>query len=127
MDDGYIPIIPHPERYQDYKEKDFIRWSDKGILFQGNIESLYGSYGKKVQDKLENLLKINLISFIGSDIHKKEHLAYERDIKEKLLKILNNEKMVLELTDKNVEKVIKNEEIKPYEIIQSKRFKLFHR
>ena len=86
--DGYLIIIPHPERYMDYKEKDYIEWNKKGILFQGNIESLFGGYGKKAQEKLENLLKLHLISFMGSDIHKDYHDAYDRDINNKLMEIL---------------------------------------
>lgn len=128
LESNYIPIIPHPERYNDYNIKDFISWSKKGILFQGNIESLYGGYGKKIQDKLESMIKKHLISFIGSDIHKSNHKTYERDIKSKLNEILNDSKMVLELTDKNIDKVIKNELIKPYEIKEEKKkFKLFNR
>lgn len=128
LSNNYIPIIPHPERYYDYKEKDFITWSKKGILFQGNIESLYGGYGKKVQEKLESMLKIHLISFIGSDIHKSYHKTYERDIENKLNEILNDKNMVKELTDNNIDKVIKNKEIKPYElVIEKKKFKLFNR
>lgn len=127
LNDGYIPIIPHPERYMDYKEKDFIKWNKLGILFQGNTESLYGGYGKKVQKKIENLLKLHLISFIGSDIHKENHYVYKRDIKDKLLSILNNEEMVIELIDKNIDKVIKNIIIKPYEVVEKKKFILFNR
>ena len=128
INDGYLIIIPHPERYMDYKEKDYIEWSNKGILFQGNIESLFGGYGKKVQDKLETLLKLHLISFMGSDIHKDYHNTYDKDIKDKLMKILNDEKMVLELTDKNIDSVIKNKIVKPYEIVkETKKFKIFNR
>ena len=126
--DEYLIIIPHPERYMDYKEKDYIEWSNKGILFQGNIESLFGGYGKKVQDKLENLLKLHLISFMGSDIHKDYHNTYDKDINNKLMEILNDKKMVFELTDKNIESVIKNKIVKPYEIVQEKKkFKIFNR
>ena len=80
ISNGYIIIIPHPERYLDYNEKDYIKWNRKGILFQGNIESLYGSYGYKAHKKIESMLKKHLISFMGSDIHKKEHLTYKRNI-----------------------------------------------
>ena len=128
LDNGYIPIIPHPERYRDYNTKDFITWNKKGILFQGNIESLYGGYGKKSQTKLELMLKSHLISFMGSDIHKEKHYTYERDIENKLYDLLKIKKMVSELTDINIEKVIKNELVKPYEIIEEKKkFKLFNR
>ena len=127
LEKNYIPIIPHPERYNDYKEKDFIEWSKLGILFQGNTESLYGGYGKHIQNKLEFMLKKHLISFMGSDIHKSCDLTYEKDIENKLNNLLNDNNMVKELIDINIEKVIKNEEIKPYEIIKESKFKLFSR
>lgn len=127
LSDGYIPIITHPERYMDYKENDYIKWNKLGILFQGNIESLFGGYGKKIQNKLESMLKLHLISFMGSDIHKSNHDTYEKDIESKLLDILNDKKMVKELLDKNIDKVIKNKIIKPYEIVEKKKFKLFNR
>lgn len=121
IDDGYIIIIPHPERYMDYKEKDYIEWNKKGILFQGNIESLFDTYGIVAKNKLEKLLKHHLISFMGSDVHKEYHNVYHRNIKDKLMEILNDEKMVLELIDNNINKVINNEIVKPYEIIQEKK------
>ena len=128
INDDYLIIIPHPERYTGYNEKDYIEWSKKGILFQGNIESLFGGYGKKAQEKLENLLKLHLISFMGSDIHKEYHDTYDKDINNKLMEILNDKKMVNELTDKNIESVIKNKIVKPYEIVkEKKRFKIFNR
>ena len=44
------------------------------------------------------------------------------------MKMLNDKKMVLELTDKNIESVIKNKIVKPYEIVQeTKKFKIFNR
>lgn len=123
----YIPIIPHPERYLDYNEKDFIKWSKLGILFQGNTESLYGIYGNKAKKKLESMLKKHLISFMGSDIHKSEHHTYKRNVKETLMNILNDSKMTIELIDKNIEKVINNKIIKPYEVKEEKKLKLFNR
>ena len=128
LEKEYIPIIPHPERYIDYKKEDFIKWSKLGILFQGNIESLFGGYGKRSKNKLESLLKCHLISFMGSDIHDCSYFTYERYIKVKLEELLDDKDMVLDLIDKNIEKVIKNEEIKPYELIlEKKKFYLFNK
>ena len=128
LNKGYIPIVPHPERYHDYKIEDYVKWNKLGILFQGNIETLYGGYGKKNQLILEKMLKMHLISFMGSDIHKDYHLTYKRDIKNKLKELLDDSKMIQELVDININKVIKNMEVKPYELIEEKKkFKLFNR
>lgn len=121
MNDDFIIIIPHPERYHDYKINDLVKLHNKGVLFQGNIESLYDSYGEKCRKKLEKLLMMHLISFMGSDIHSEKSITYERDIIKKLMVILNDKKMVLDLVDNNIDKVIKDEIVKPYEIKLDKK------
>ncbi len=128
LDKGYIPIIPHPERYKDYKEEDFRKWVSIGVLFQGNMGSLYGNYGKKAKTKLENMLKQHMIHFLGSDIHKSSQTTYEKDVIQVLDSLVKDHKMSLELTDLNIDKVIHNKEIKPYEVLkEEKKFKLFNR
>ena len=128
FDRGMIPIIPHPERYTGYTIEDYKRWIERGVLFQGNIETLYNGYGEKSKKILTEMLKYHMIHFMGSDIHKASHGTYDRNIKEKLEEILQDKKMVLELTDKNIECVIKNKEIKPYKVLEEKkRFKIFNR
>ncbi len=127
IENGYIIIIPHPERYNDYTEKDYIKWNKSEILFQGNIESLYGGYGNKAKKKLEKMLKKHLISFMGSDIHKSAHHTYDRNIKETLMSILNDEKMVDELVDINIGNVVNNKIVKPYKVIENKKFNFFNK
>lgn len=114
MKNGIVPIITHPERYL-YVQKD-IKYIDKlidsGVLFQGNYESLFGRYGKKSEKTLKKLLKKNYISFLGSDIHRENHIDHTHLIYKKLLKILKDDKKVRELLNTNILKVINNEEIK---------------
>ena len=74
---GYQPILAHPERYnyllaQKNIFEDFIY---RGCLLQINILSLTGYYGKPVMKAAEYLVKKNLISFIGSDMHHQGHLG----------------------------------------------------
>ena len=127
IENGYMIIIVHPERYKDYYIKDYKKMISKGILFQGNIETLYGKYGRSVKLKLENMLKKHMIHFMGSDIHKSYDITYERNIKEKLEHLLNDEIMVNDLINKNIDKVIKNKEVKPYPIIENKKIKIFNK
>ena len=68
---GYKPILAHPERYRyvnDY-DKEYHRMIELGILFQVNINSFGGHYGKDAQKKAVSLSKKGFISFLGSDIH----------------------------------------------------------
>lgn len=79
---GYRPILAHPERYNYYLgNKDiYEEFIGRGCLLQVNLLSLTGFYGKPVQKAAEYLVKNNLVSFIGSDIHHKGHLEMTKVI-----------------------------------------------
>lgn len=74
---GYQPILAHPERYLYYhKEKNaYHRLKELGCLFQLNLLSTVGYYGKEVSSVSDYLLKNNLVDFVGSDIHHQRHLS----------------------------------------------------
>lgn len=80
------PIIVGPEKNEeiknDYKKID--RLINKGCLFQLDVESLEGAYGKTTQKACKKLIKKNVYDFIG----------FEENIKK-------------ELIDKEVEKISK--------------------
>lgn len=114
MRNGIIPIIAHPERYT-YVQEDISYIDsliDMGVLFQGNYESLFGKYGKKSEKTLKKLLKKNYISFLGSDVHRENHIDHTEEVYSKLYKIYKDRKKVKDLIDTNILKVINNEEIK---------------
>jgi len=68
---GYIPIMAHPERYRYINDpvKEYSRFKDLGVMFQLDINSLGGHYGKDAKKKAEILSKNGMIDFLGSDIH----------------------------------------------------------
>lgn len=109
-----IPIIAHPERYLIYYNdyNFFENLIKKGCLLQGNIGSLYGYYGLKSKLMLKKLLKKNMIHFIASDIHNKKSNLYRKNISKDLLKIVKSKKNVEDLLENNIDKVLKNEEIR---------------
>lgn len=75
-DAGYVPILAHPERY-NYLAEDFAKYvalKERGLLFQLNMNSLNGSYGRQKQKTAERLIKEGMIDFVGSDAHFVEHL-----------------------------------------------------
>ncbi|MDU5110353.1 MAG: CpsB/CapC family capsule biosynthesis tyrosine phosphatase, partial [Clostridium sp.] len=80
------PIIVGPEKNEeiknDYKKID--KLINKGCLFQLDVESLNGTYGKSIQKACKKLIKKNAYDFIG----------FEENIKK-------------ELIDKEVEKISK--------------------
>ena len=113
IENNYVPVIAHPERYsyvQDNPEyvKELL---EMGAMFQSNYGSIIGLYGKKAEKTVKKLLKENLIQFMGSDVHREEHIyIFMPKILKKLRKIISKEKLE-EITEINPQKVLNNEEI----------------
>lgn len=78
---GYQIILAHPERYQ-YWHNDidiYHRLIDRGVFFQLNILSLSGHYSPKIQRMGEKLIDLNMIDFLGSDLHNFKYLQFLKD------------------------------------------------
>ncbi|KIX19799.1 histidinol phosphatase [Flavobacterium sp. 316] len=75
---GYKPVLAHPERYTFFHSKfsTYEELKKAGCLFQMNLLSSVGYYGKDVTMIAEKLLNHNLIDFVGSDIHHKNHIEF---------------------------------------------------
>ena len=110
IENGYKPIIAHPERYSYVKEDiEFVReLKSMGALFQSNYGSVIGMYGGSAKKTLKKLLKEDLISFLGSDVHAVGQI-YPKvpKILRKLEKWISPEKLQ-ELTTFNAEKVLES-------------------
>ena len=113
VENGYVPIIAHPERYSYVQESpEYVEeLAQMGPLFQSNYGSIIGMYGEKAKKTVKKLLKQNLIHFLGSDVHRPEQI-YPKipKILKKLNKIVSQEKLE-ELTTLNAQKVLNDEEI----------------
>ena len=124
---GYKIIIAHPERYSYFQDdvNSMIKFLDKGILFQGNIGSLFGVYGKSAKKALKRMIKCNMIHFLSSDSHKGNDGKYE--FYKKIHKVIDSD-VVKELTFTNPRLVISNNDIKvkEYKTVKS-IFKKNHR
>ena len=85
--ENYQPILAHPERYgyyhNDFKQYDFL--NELGFLLQVNLLSLTGYYGKPAAKAANYLIKNNLASFVGTDLHHERHLDALSDNKNKIL------------------------------------------
>ncbi|MGI6719178.1 MAG: tyrosine-protein phosphatase [Bacteroidales bacterium] len=68
---GYIPILAHPERYIYYSNNINELYDIKSMqcVFQLNLLSLFGVYGKKSICIIDKLIKNDKYKFIGSDCH----------------------------------------------------------
>lgn len=73
---GFKPILAHPERYFYYAEGHRDRYKKlhvNGLMFQINLLSLAGHYGKAEKNTAEYLLENDMVDFIGSDLHNHTH------------------------------------------------------
>jgi len=73
---GYQPLMAHPERYRYIKNplKEYSRLKDLGVMFQVNLNSFGGHYGKSAKVLVEVLSEAGMIDFLGSDIHHKKQV-----------------------------------------------------
>ncbi len=71
LQNGYKPILAHPERYTYYSSslEKYHALKDLGLFFQINLNSLHKFYGAKPKLAAEYLVNNSLVDFIGSDIH----------------------------------------------------------
>ena len=71
---GYQPVIAHPERYMYASKPMYKRWKDREYLFQLNLFSLSGVYGKPAEEKARMMLKEGLYDYVGTDLHRVANL-----------------------------------------------------
>ena len=78
---GYKPVLAHPERYTFFHAnfKEYEKLKKAGCLFQMNLLSSVGYYGKDVSTIAGKLLEEDKIDFVGSDIHHKNHIFSFKD------------------------------------------------
>lgn len=78
---GYKPLLAHPERYTFFHSNisEYEKLKKAGCLFQMNLLSSVGYYGKDVSAIAEKLLAKDMIDFVGSDVHHKNHIFSFKD------------------------------------------------
>ncbi len=78
---GYIPVLAHPERYRYITDKsEYKKLKDLGVLFQVNLNSFVGMYGKSAKEKARYLADNSMVSFLGSDLHSKKQTEYLKKV-----------------------------------------------
>jgi protein-tyrosine phosphatase len=95
---GYQPIIAHPERYIYLERtKDFYdELKDIGCLFQVNLLSLIGHYGKTQLELAQYLSKRGFYDLAGTDLHHARHLdsLSHRELGIQLRKLMDTNKLI---------------------------------
>lgn len=107
---GIIPILAHPERYSAYQKnpEKILKLKEMDLLFQCNLGSFFGGYGKEAEKLVKLLAKHHMIDFIGTDSHHSKVNIYNDY--DKLKDIIEEDYYEL-LTTTNPKKIIKNEVI----------------
>ena len=125
-----VPVLAHPERYAFIQKEPnkILEYAEMGVLFQANYGSLVGQYGINSKKTIKILLENDIISFLGSDVHKEGHIYKQMpEIIKTLRKIISEEK-IEELTNTNIEKILNDEKIEieiPSKLKQGLLSKLF--
>ncbi|PIE86625.1 MAG: capsular biosynthesis protein [Bacteroidetes bacterium] len=73
---NYKPVLAHFERYTFFfgSVDQAIKWREKGIEIQMNLNSLTGHYGPHVKQQAERLVDEGAVDFVASDCHRMDHL-----------------------------------------------------
>lgn len=110
---GYKPILAHPERYKTIQDdpKKIEELLELGVYLQSNFMSIEGLYGSKCKKTVELLLKHNMISFLGTDVHSiNDFYPHVKNASKKIIKIIG-ENNFNKLTNINPEMVCENKEV----------------
>lgn len=96
---GYKPVYAHPERYEYLiQDQELLEeMIDRDVVFQLNLGSLAGAYGKPVQKFAEKLVDRKIVKLVGTDCHHMGHIeALKKTLQSKYfqklmqLDLLNN-------------------------------------
>lgn len=123
LENGYVPIIAHPERYKYVQENPnmLIDYIERGVLFQSNYGSIIGRYGDNAKETIKKLLNSNMIHFLGTDNHRPNTIYNSMpEIIKVLNKVVGKDK-VEELSTINPMKILKNEDFEVEEPILIKK------
>lgn len=73
---GYQPVLAHPERYTYFSNRKEVydELKGSGCLFQTNLLSFTGYYGRQTQELANYFVKTGYIDLLGTDLHHERHL-----------------------------------------------------
>ena len=78
MNNGFVVVLAHPERYSILKE-DFEKARalyEMGVLFQCNLGSITGKYGNEAKKLIKRYAKDKMIFAFGNDAHRPGKSGY---------------------------------------------------
>ncbi|MDX1662123.1 MAG: CpsB/CapC family capsule biosynthesis tyrosine phosphatase [Gemmatimonadota bacterium] len=77
-----VPVIAHVERYNFGVDRESVwrEWRDAGAVFQVNVASLAGKYGRRAHEAAWALLEGGWVELIGSDYHARGNPAISEGV-----------------------------------------------
>ncbi len=71
VEEGYHPVLAHPERYDAVQENPMIieRWFREGVVIQLNKDSILGRLGPAAERTADWILSCGLAHVVASDAH----------------------------------------------------------
>lgn len=84
QNNSFLPILAHPERYAYMHTKDLEKYKDlksRGCALQLNMLSLIGHYGSGIQKAAFQLLEEDMIDYLGSDVHRIDHIEKIKQVR----------------------------------------------
>lgn len=110
-DEGYHPILAHPERYlgmrQDLEYAG--EWRSAGAYLQVNHGSLAGRYGPEARQVAGELLSRGWVDFLSSDFHARAHLGIHLEDSERYFAENDGLEQFKILTEANPARVIRDQ------------------
>ena len=76
LDDGYQPVLAHPERYLYLQMEDCKAFKEAGCQLQRNVGTLEGMYGETVRYRAEALDAQGMYDWIGTDLHSRNYADF---------------------------------------------------
>ena len=76
LDEGYQPVLAHPERYLYMTMEGYRAFKDAGVQFQRNLGTLEGLYGPEVKQRAESLQRAGMYDHLGSDLHNRSYAEF---------------------------------------------------
>lgn len=76
IEEGWKPVLAHPERYWYLSGEDYLRFKRLGVEFQRNLGTLEGLYGPEVQQRARILDAQGLYDRVGTDTHSRRYTDF---------------------------------------------------
>lgn len=108
-EDGYLPIVAHPERYNGIDLTLAAQWRDVGAFLQVNYGSLDGRYGSEARVLALRLLRRGMVDYLASDFHGRSDKKLYKDEVTSFLKNLGGDDVMVHLCLTNPARIFREE------------------